>query len=594
MIISVSFATFFLYYKSGTSQMVTDSFQREADSIAQKIDNAVYTADRLLLQIKYNPVIEDTMYYAYFASDPRLYFARNEALANKLRDVVNSVTGVDPQFFNRVNVIGRTGAFISVGAYSDPSYMAKQVDRLSWFTDLKDDYRILLPPHKDNWDVGGRQVVSIVRKIESGGIFHSVIEIQIPYSALVQQIETTEGNRTRKIYLVDTQGEAFPLTDEESIGVNAHEEKEPFTAEEGTYVTQSPSHTKEIISFRKLHYSGWGIAVTRPYEEIMRPVRDAGFMLVVVALCLSVVSLAFIYFSASAVVKPLVQLSRVMGKVQLYESRTTDLEGLYLNAENGATHNEIVQLYRSFRKMLERLEHTKMLALEAHTKEMKSRFLALQAQIHPHFLYNTLSMIGMMGVEAGNEEILHVTSLLVQMFRYITIADNDRISLKDEMEYTKNYMDIMQRRYGDHLTCMFKVQGEMSHLRFPKLSIQPFVENCIKHGFSNRKYPWHIWVEVVVTNDGWAVLIEDDGSGFSEEFMAEMTEKIRTYHGLSSISGDGQENTGMLNTYARLFYVFGERLRFELSNREQQGSVVRLEGPIVWKEAAKDEDSARG
>jgi sensor histidine kinase YesM len=194
--------------------------------------------------------------------------------------------------------------------------------------------------------------------------------------------------------------------------------------------------------------------------------------------------------------------------------------------------------------------------------------------MNPHFLYNTLTLIGMLGMEDGNEEIFNITSELVQMLRYITYDGQELVTLKDELEHSVRYLDIMKTRYQDHLVVDIHAEGDLNKIRLPKLSLQPFVENCMKHGFTGKKYPWHIQLHVRVTQEGWSVRIQDDGDGFPREYIQQFASR-KDKQGRLGVYSEGS-GMGMLNTFTRLYHTFGKAMFFELSNNETGGASVFL------------------
>jgi two-component system sensor histidine kinase YesM len=598
VVIPLSFTAFYVYYKDFTYNTMTEAFQREADNLSQQIDNTIFTADRLLLQLKYNPSIKDTFYYSLFSPDPKLYFKQNESVAYAIENVINSITGIDPQMFNRISIISKAGAFVGVGAYYDHIQAERRITELSWFRDLQDDlnYRVLLPPHRDDWDPEGRTVISLIRKVDSNNTFHSLIELQLPYASIQGILSSGTENKEdgKRVLLFGPDGQLiFPLA-AESDGTDTRK-WEPYAAAArdavpGPVILQADGQRKEMAVFHHLHNSGWILVVVQPLDELLGPIRKTGYFMMAIALLMLALSIATVYYSTHKVVSPLVELSQTMSQVHIDARKNDKLEQLFTKLNAGEPHNEVVHLYHSFRKMLDRLDESKQEAVQAYSRELRSHFLALQAQMNPHFLYNTLSLIGMLGRESGNEEILEMTSLLVQMFRYITYSNGEQVTMQEEIDHTINYLRIMESRYSGHLHYSIRFDSHMECIRIPKLTIQPFVENCIKHGFNKKKYPWEISISGTVEGDKWSILIEDDGMGFDGHFLKEFEHKKHVARLQRHIPENHQANTGMINTYARFYYLFGERLVFETFNNSKGGASIRL-GATIGKGEADDDES---
>lgn len=572
-IIASSFTGFYVYYRSLTYDTVRESFEKEADNLSQQVDNIILIADRLILQIKNNPVIQDTFYYIQFSQDPSAYFNSNETTAYQIKDILNSITGVDTQIYNRASIISKSGAYITLGAFYDRNYAENRFKELNWFDRLQTDYNILLPPHRDDWDPTGRTVISLIRKIESGGHVHSVVEFQLPYSSLEAVFDSGSEpyklDGGKRVALLQADGTPiYPL--------------QPVLAASGG---------KRHMEVRKqLRHSNWTLVISQPEDELLKPIRRSGILFAATAFGLMLVSLTAIYASTSRAVKPLALLSSVMSEMHIDNRKEDSLNRLFARLDVWGTHNEVVHLYHAFRRMVNRLEESKQMAIEAQTREIQANFAALQAQMNPHFLYNTLSIIGMMGREAGNEEILEATSKLVRMFRYVTYPGKGGVTLREELDHALDYLNIMELRYREHLHFHIRTEGDLNAVRLPKLTLQPLVENCIKHGFAGKKYPWTIEMDVAVTDTAWQVSIRDDGVGFEPSFLHEFQQK-KDMRKHPSLSGPPQDGIGILSTYARLFYVFGNELQLKLENRDTGGASVSIVGPALL--GADEDDSYR-
>jgi two-component system sensor histidine kinase YesM len=591
LIIAIAFSVFYWYYNKVNVETLVNTYQREASSLSQQLDNSVYTMDRLVMQIKYNPTVASTLYYIPFQQDAEHYFDNNIDAAYQLRDIVSSIVGVDPQFYYRVSLISKSGAFLSVGAYYDKQLAAQRIKELDWFQQLSDnsEYRLLLPPHKDDWDETDNKVVSVIRKIGESANVQALIEIQITYDFIEKMSMFGDASigRDKKVMIMSRKGEwVYPLPQSEtdagasySVYRDAYLNKLSQESDGYAYIDKSDGK-KELIIYQQADYADWVVMIAQPQEEFLEPTRKAGYLFTGVALLIMTLTLMTLYFSTKKLVQPLRQLRDTMNLVNLETMQDAQEHHLFVGADLHNTHNELHHLHQSFRKMLDRLEESKEQAIQAHSRELKSHFVALQAQINPHFLYNTLSLIGMMGHETGNANIMNLSSMLVGMFRYITYSNGQPVTLGEELRHTTNYLNIMKFRYEDHLLLEIDVKGPILDTLMPKIILQPFVENCFKHGFGNKKHPWTIAIRGFERENMQYVEVRDDGSGFSENFLERFKQQVHNgaWNTLMHEEHDHQEHggSGVMNTYARLYYHFGDRLSFELSNSESGGAVVLI------------------
>ncbi|MDF2716089.1 MAG: hypothetical protein K0R28_3014 [Paenibacillus sp.] len=542
LVIPLSYAVLYMYYKSIAYQTLSRSFHWEVTTLAERLNNVIASADSLAANALSNPSIESWMKETPDAT------SNNKVISvfNKMRIDLD----IDPDSLNRISIMKDTGSFLTFGATSsyNRDQLKKKISDLSWFGELENKPLLVLPPHRDDWDSKGKMIVSVIRS----GVPGTVIEIQIPYSymeaALFKGKFTTNG---KQVFLYDENGQIiYPTTPQ-----------------------QLPSG-ENVTAESAIHHAGWRVAVTQPMDLMLKSVRETGYWMAAIAGGLSLASLIVVYFFTSRTTKPLAQLSHAMAQVP-GDARTNDqLKKLLATMDTHESHNEIVHLYHAFRSMLERMEESKRHEVEAHSRELQAQFVALQAQMNPHFLYNTLTLIGMLGMEDGNDEIMKITSELVQMLRYITYDSRELVTLKEEVDHSLNYLDIMKMRYRDHLIIDVHVEGDLTAVRVPKLSVQPFLENCVKHGFAGKKYPWRIELNVSATDDGWSVHIQDDGEGFGSDYLQQFAANRAKFGRINLYSEGG--SMGVVNTYTRLFHTFGNKLQFTLSNNEAGGASVYL------------------
>ncbi|MBO9606168.1 MAG: histidine kinase [Paenibacillaceae bacterium] len=588
ILILSTFGAFYWRDKQIASEALLGSLQQDAERAVGQIDAMLQAADLLASQIKANTDVASTFYLLSFAERPEAYFRQNPAAAGRLQGTIGAIVGVDVLSFYRISVISDKGAFISIGAYADSVKVQEGIKDKPWFRDkppgsfepLRNQW--ILPPHADPWGEAGQQVISVIRRIETNGNYHSIVEIQVPYDRLallgtMQHDAAIRDGVKQVLVFGQNDGLVVPPAEQATEGERALAEAlYPAVREQaGTAFTmQLRAPDNYVLAATRSRNSEWIVVVSERWSELAAPIRRTGYWFAATGLALLAVSLLTVYVSSRMAVKPLTRLTRIMGEVPF---RRDHAVRLFEKVDINATHNEVVHLYHSFRKMLDRLEESKEQAVQSYARELKARYIALQAQINPHFLYNTLSLIGMMGRDTGNPDILRVCSMLVDMLRYVTYASDSTVRVRDEVEHTLNYLHIMKTRYEDHLTFEIDIPETVMEEKVPKLTLQPFVENAIKHAFARKRYPWHIQIRGHVLEDGWSIRISDDGSGFPAPVLRQWSgdEPLP-----ESVSGANEperaDGSGIKNTYERLKIEFGSRLLFRLANRPDGGAEVEL------------------
>ena len=221
-------------------------------------------------------------------------------------------------------------------------------------------------------------------------------------------------------------------------------------------------------------------------------------------------------------------------------------------------------LCREFDDMAGRVCRLTEQLCEARAKEKEAVYTALQAQINPHFLYNTLDMISWMGHGASNEDICKVVASLSDFFRLSLNKGEDSFTLADELNHVKSYITIQEYRMR-HIQFRLEAPRELLNLRVPKLMVQPLVENAILHGLRPRNYRGHITISCALEQAYLVIRVMDNGVGFDEKLLGERTEKSTSY--------------GLKNIRQRLAVLYDDRGSLEIANRPEGGVVARLRYP---------------
>ena len=212
-------------------------------------------------------------------------------------------------------------------------------------------------------------------------------------------------------------------------------------------------------------------------------------------------------------------------------------------------------------------------------QEVQAQMLALQSQMNPHFLYNSLTTIGEMAQEGLTEPVTRMCNQITEIMRYISSNREQRSTLEEELEICDMYLDCLRMRHGDQLTGVIEVSDEMLEIMVPKLCIQLLVENAIR-SVTTLAPPWHVSISCRIIDHQWHVTVSDNGPGFAPEveqnLRSQMDEILKTGT-LPSLKIQGM---GILNIFIRLYLLEGIPFVFDLGNREEGGAFVTIGGPL--------------
>lgn len=337
--------------------------------------------------------------------------------------------------------------------------------------------------------------------------------------------------------------------------------KTRFTLNERDYIV-----TKEVSNV-----TGWTSVILTPVSTLvsgLSVLRGAVLFSGIIGLLIFFISS---YFLSTMVTRPIFNLIQTM--------RIAKLKGLRPISEGAATE-ELVELNKSYNDLVANTNHLIKVVYEKEILVSQAELKALQAQINPHFLYNTLEALYWSLEEKGEEELADFVVSMSELFRY-TIGnsrnDQEWVRVKEELEHVERYLRVMKIRFGERLTWEVAAPPDCD-VKIPKLVIQPIVENAILHGVGNKNGPGKITVIVTKTNSLLQFKIIDDGPGIDATKLQSIKKSIQLGELLS------QRGNGMalinVNKRLQLYYKnYGEG-GLTIESKANQGTCVTIQIPV--------------
>ena len=242
-----------------------------------------------------------------------------------------------------------------------------------------------------------------------------------------------------------------------------------------------------------------------------------------------------------------------------------------LRIDTSEKDQELLLIAETTNDMLDRLEKNihDIYQLELSQKDANMR--ALQAQINPHFMYNTLEFLRMYAVMQSQDELADIIYEFSSLLRN-NISDERETTLKQELEFCRKYSYLCMVRYPKSIAYGFKIEPELEEMRIPKFTLQPLVENYFAHGVDHRRTDNVISIKVLKGQGFVEILVEDNGRGMSAEKLASLQEKLaqRSFEHEASYSGERQ-SIGIVNVHERFVLYFGDRYQISVESAEQEG-----------------------
>ena len=326
--------------------------------------------------------------------------------------------------------------------------------------------------------------------------------------------------------------------------------------------------SERLVVASKLSFSGWWVMSITPDKDLNVELIEMKRYLLIVISALILVSTLIASIVSQTISSPLKKLIREMRQVEV---------GNFRGMVNVSSYQEINILVASFNRMVRRIEELIERVKLSSVSEKNAELHALQSQVNPHFLYNTLDMIYWMLDEEGNEQLGELVLSLSSMFRYSSQwEDGAEVSLREELEQINHYLKIISIRLEGRLQIITEIDERWLNIRVPKMTVQPVIENAVKHGLESLGRQGILKVYTREEGPVLRLIVEDNGNGMNEEQLARLQ---------ASLNGDspkegGKGGIGLQNLHRRLQYMFGECYGLQIQSFPGEGTQVAIVLPV--------------
>lgn len=574
LLVVVAFSIFFYRYTSNIliereTKAATDmnlSFLQQTEQILQDMDS-------VSINIGYSNLVKDRL-----AEANDLRVSSDDFMA--LADLFVTINGADLKV-DQINLYDFSGSVVQVGIKNNSKKM--DMDTLPWLEQTK--------------ELGGKKLLSLPYATTEITSNSNTSRTPVWYMSLyrvfynrykkqVGAIETVKKSSTifkyitsyqqknadaPSVYIYDKNGTlVYPYKLEESEQKALPDYFNSIDSAQGhASFFNEDSRTTEILVSNSSSYTGWTYVTVQPQNHILQPVRNLIHVLGLGVAAMLACSVFISWYLSRSLTKPIKQLRNIIKKTAL------DTLGQQKKEPLDASFDELEELNQAFLSMSSNLKTSMDELIDTRQQEIKSRSLALQSQINPHFYYNTLSGIIVLAENNQSDEVVKMCRNLTKIMRYITKGDSTSVTLGEETAYIQEYLYCMKVRYQSSLNYEIHVDESLLSLKIPKLVIQPLVENALKYG-TNCEPPWSLKIQSKITEESWQIDIIDSGSGFTEESIQLIHSRIKAAAakpGMPEIEINGM---GMLNVYLRWKLFCGDDIIFEYGNTNDGHGIVSI------------------
>ncbi len=572
--------SFYVFTANTLKKQAAESHQQLSLNLSDTLDS----------QFKYMDSIAERV----ISAEPvkQLFFSKSAdrditVLHNKwdITSMLFSITGIPLQFF-QMNLFAQDGHFVKFGKEYDVQDLAPAIIQSKTWIDpvlQLDGRRSISIPRPNDWDASGTLIISLSRAFSEvfGAKVDSIVEIQQEYKEFANLIERavnqdrSQSSLNTNVYIYNSDGflvYPYQPEDEKLVELSAFywdSIQLRSDAEQTFSVKNRYNHETDSVSFTKSEFSGWTVTLVQSEASLLQPVVNFRSKMLFLGVMILLITMIVTFFVSKGLTLPIKRIRKSI--------KALSLETLEPKLSQNVSLNELEELNQSFLDMCNRLKISLEEVVSAKSHEIQARLFALQAQMNPHFLYNTLAIISIKAENQNQDDIVEMCHNLSEMLRYIAVEGSKPVTIEREIDYTLKYLELMKIRYMNHFDYDIDIPAEMNEIPVPRLLIQPIVENCFKHGFT-QKPPWSISVKGEYSEQSWKVTIRDNGVGFDPHTINRIMSKV---NGQSVKYGDDSEllnNIGLSNIYYRLKLLYDHHVVFEVSNAPGNGAMIIIGG----------------
>ncbi len=403
-------------------------------------------------------------------------------------------------------------------------------------------------------------VVSMKQPVETRDGQKHIVVMDIRFSQIADYVDEVGIGQHGYCFIMDREGNMVYHPQQQLIFSGLKEEKlELLKHTSDGYLEQSDV----IYTIRTMEDSGWRVVgVSYVDELITKKVQNVAALLLALLLLVLFTAICSSLVFSRMISRPVKRLIQAMGE---FEDSASDFT---YHAVEGS--REIGELSQSFGHMVVQIQQLMEKVREEEITLRKAELRALQAQINPHFLYNTLDAIGWLCEEERTQDAVEMVNALAKLFRISISKGHEMITVEKELEHARSYLKIEKFRYKQ-FTYSFDIEEECLHYYCNKITLQPIIENAIYHGLDRMVDEGEIQIGVHSRGENLVFTVEDNGIGMTREQCREI---------LEGSAGD-KTGIGIRNVNNRIKIYFGEQYGIQIDSELDEGTKVTIVMPKI-------------
>ncbi|MNI16172.1 Sensor histidine kinase YehU [compost metagenome] len=587
IVLSLSSVGMFSYWQSAKA------LERQSEqNIAQIISSASYQTDLYLRTYERasDSILSNNMVKKFLDIDPNDSYEYFHYTFEITKNVFRPTFILYPQI-NQMYVIGSSGK-----AIIDDNLNQLSTNKF----DSKRQYQYLLEHTPDNGSIAILQTningdtnsdtITMARRVRGVASYepNGVLAIEFKAKDLSNIWEPLGVSKNGFFLILDEAGRyVYRPTDSQLAVSISNRLKNELQNDSNSYVIQKINEKSYFLVSRKSNYTGWSLVMGLPLDELREPAAQIRTMTLIMGFIFLLASLVLAMRFGKSITDPIRTLREAM--------RVTE-KGNWMQLPPTKREDEIGGLMHSYNLMVTRLQEmiervyeaelsSQKTAIELHETQLerhRAEFQALQLQINPHFLYNTLETIKCYAVVEDSDEIAEMVEAMAFMMRYSIQTNLEEITIANELRHVLSFLTILKHRNQKEFEITVSIPPAYLLQKTVRLTLQPLVENAFQHAFPDGIEEHHrISIDAKLEKDRFLVIVEDNGQGITTERLETLRERLRENR-LAESETDSIYHLGgigLMNVHRRIQMVYGEAYGLTIESELGQGTRITMSMP---------------
>lgn len=563
-------------YEQSLKESTTQVYEMLSNQISTNIDTYLRSIERISLYPYYNEEVQEIIYQSTILENEEADNRENKQVINNF--LFNMI--IQDSYLRSVFITDLTGEVIyeksNGGYYRATDYFKTYINSLEAESGI-------IPTHQQDYvNRSGLEVFSYIRVIKDVNtntpIGYAILDIDsLAITKIIEQI-TDVSDEYIMICLEDGSLLSSNLPEQDRVKQQEilMQNVESFDILKSSVVIDGKQCLAAVsdISSRYLI-----TVIYQAEDKVMGQLNQLSDSAVVLVFFISAAVLLISVYAAGKLTMPLQQLRDAMAVVKTgkFDVSVKEMGG----------HDEVAELTEGFNSMLSSIDHLIKQEYKLILQEREAELKALQNQINPHFLYNTLESIAMMAEINEDPDVADMVTNLGDFLRFSITTKDSTIALGAELEHIDNYLRIQNVRYNNRIHLTVVCSEEFKHCQIVKMSIQPIIENSLLHGYSDLQTPIHIQIIAMkkksppsfgrrnVVEENLVITVADNGEGMDEKTLHLVKENMEREQEIYTV----KHSIGLRNVHQRLRLKYGDEYGLDFKSSLKSGTTVTIRIP---------------